>query len=138
MRYYKLNVYPLGAAASDCQQHYFINRMDATMCAQAIRENFFSDALDGTPLYGNMAEFIVCRDLKIPTRCTVYALAITCDSVSAADIKDYVEEAARGVDGLEAAHLDVIEYDTDEDFYAVYDTTPREHILVHFDYLAVP
>jgi hypothetical protein len=139
MRYYKVNVSarPYVASGGE-QQQYFTSRADAIACADAIREYFYGDVLEDTTLSGTMVEFILCRDLKLPTCCTVYALAITDDSVSAADLKDYVEEAAREVEGLETARVDVIEYNNDKDLYAVYDMIPNGHILVHFDYLAVP
>jgi hypothetical protein len=139
MRYYKVNVSarPYVASGGE-QQQYFASRADAIACADAIREYFYGDVLEDTTLSGTMVEFILCRDLTIATRCSVYAFAITDDSVSAADLKDYIEEAAREVEGLEAARVDVIEYDKDKDLYAAYDLTPNGHILVHFDYLAVP
>jgi hypothetical protein len=138
MRYYKLDVCLLARIASGRQQQYFATRADAMACVEAIREYFFGDVLEDTTLSGMMVEFVLCRDLTVSTHCTVYALAITNDSVSAADLKDYVEEAVREIEGLEAAHVDVTEYTTDKDFYAAYDATPSGHILVHFDYLAVP
>jgi hypothetical protein len=140
MRYYKVSISPLATICSDCwqQQQYITNRSDATACAEAIREYFYGDVLEDTTLSGTMVEFVLCRDLTVSTHCTVYALAITNDNVSAADLKDYVEEAVRDVEGLEAAHVNVTEYTTDKNFYEAYDATPSGHILVHFDYLAVP
>jgi hypothetical protein len=140
MKYYRINVCPLVTVCSVCwpQQQYFTSREDATACVEAIREYFYGDVLEGSTLSGSLAEFILCRGLTVPTRCTVYALASTDDSVSAVHIKDYVEEAVREVEGLEAAHVDVTEYNTDIDFYAAYDIIPSAHIFAHFDYEAVP
>ena len=138
MRYYKVNVYPLAAVTSDSQQQqYFANRTDAKVCAQAIRDNFFYDELESSPLSG-MDEFILCTDLKLPMRCIVYALASADDSVLPTHIQDHVAEAAREAVGLGTVHVDVVEYNTAQDFYAAYDKIPNEHILVHFDYHAVP
>jgi hypothetical protein len=139
MRFYELHVSPRPCIASGGeQQQYFASRADTIACAEAIREYFYGDVLEDMTLSGTMVEFILCRGLTIPTRCTVYALAITDDSVSAAYLKDYIEEAAREVEGLEASRVDVIEYNADKDFYAAYDIIPSGRILAHFDYLAVP
>ena len=137
MRYYKVNVYPLAAVDANSQQQQFTNRADATVCAQAIRDNFFYDELESSPLSG-MDQFILCRDLKLPTRCTVYALASADESVLPTHIQDHVEEAVHEAVGLGTVHVDVVEYNTAQDFYAAYDKIPNEHILVHFDYHAVP
>ena len=93
--------------------------------------------LESTQL-GGMAEFILSRDLKIPTRCTVYALASADDTVLSTHIKDYVAAAVHEAVGLGTVHVDVVEFDTAQDFFAAYDKIPNEHILVHFDYDAVP
>ena len=140
MRYYKVNVCvrPVVGIGAAEQQQYFSSRADAIACAEAIREYFYGDVLEDTTLSGAMFEFILCRDLKLPASCTVYAFAITDDSVSAADLKDYIEEAAREPEGLETARVDVTEYTKDEDFYDAFDSIPCGHVLIHFDYLAVP
>jgi hypothetical protein len=138
MRYYQISVCARPHVTRGGERQYFTSRADATACAEAIREYFYGDVLEDTTLSGTMVEFILCRDLTIATRCSVYAFAITDDSVSAAHLEDYVEEAAGEVEGLEASRVDVIEYNTDKDFYAAYDVIPSGHILVHFDYLAVP
>jgi hypothetical protein len=137
MRYFKANVCARPVVSAE-QQQCFARRADAAACAEAIREYFYGDVLDDTTLSGTMVEFILCRDIKLATCCTVYALAITDDSVSAADLKDYIEDAVLEVEGREATRVDVIEYNKDKDFYETYDIIPSQHILVHFDYLAVP
>jgi hypothetical protein len=138
MRYYKADVYVRPVVSGEQQQQHFASRADATACAEAIREYFYDDVLEDTALSGTMVEFILCRDLKQATCCTVYALAITDDSVSAADLKDYIEDAVLELEGLETVIVDVIEYNKDKDFHEAYGVIPSEHILVHFDYLAVP
>ena len=150
-RYFVVNVH-LFRYGNDGQSissgNVYLQPAAAQHFAMVLRAGFFFDRLVNTPLR-NAREFIIvyAADLKHDEQqhvgnpyCAVNGFMVTTSSVSACDIRDYIEKALASSQAsitTTAATVHVVECSTPEEFYAKVHKVSAAHILVHFDYDAV-